>query len=88
MTEYLEKKQNISQIADSFIDFNHEEQSKSSSYNGIPAENSNLNGVNFIRELRPFKCNFHGCNKDYSNKSRLEIHLRTHVIFYYLMNLT
>jgi uncharacterized Zn-finger protein len=28
---------------------------------------------------RPFKCNFQDCNKDYSNKSRLEIHLRTHV---------
>ncbi len=80
MTEYLEKKPIISQIADSFIDFNHEEQSKSSVFNGLPLENSNQNGINLMRELRPFKCSFPGCNKDYSNKSRLEIHLRTHVI--------
>lgn len=79
MSEYLEKKQNISQIADNFIDFTPEEQSNLSAGNLQQLENSNLKGLNFLRELRPFKCNFSGCNKDYSNKSRLEIHVRTHV---------
>lgn len=79
MSEYLEKKQNISQIADNFIDFTPEDQSNSSAMNAQTLENANLNGLNFLRELRPFKCNFPGCGKDYSNKSRLEIHVRTHV---------
>ncbi len=29
-----------------------------------------------------FPCTFHGCEKQYSNKSRLLIHTRTHVFIY------
>lgn len=79
MSEYFEKKQNISQTADNFIDFTPEDQSNLSGGNPQQQENSNQNGLNFLRELRPFRCNYPGCNKDYSNKSRLEIHVRTHV---------
>lgn len=81
MTEYLEVKQpNISQIAESFINTNTNNEINPSSSNNIEnSENSNLFNISFLRELRPFKCNFPGCNRDYSNKSRLEIHVRTHV---------
>ena len=87
MSEYLEKKQNNSQMADNFIDFTPEDKSNSTANNQQAYENSNLNGLNFFRELRPFKCNFPGCNKDYSNKSRLEIHVRTHVSFILQLNI-
>ena len=30
------------------------------------------------KNIRPYKCSFTGCNKEYSNKSRLEVHIRTH----------
>lgn len=79
MSQYLEKKQNNTQIADNFIDYAPEEQSNMTANSLQAHENSNLNCSNFPREHRPFKCNFPGCNKDYSNKSRLEIHVRTHV---------
>jgi len=81
MTEFLEKKQNNSSLlVENFIDLNPEDQNRSPSLTiNPPNDNLNLINSNFIRELRPFKCNFSGCNKDYSNKSRLEIHLRTHV---------
>ena len=30
------------------------------------------------KNIRPYKCSYTGCNKEYSNKSRLEVHIRTH----------
>jgi len=80
MSEYLEKKQNFSQIADNFIDYTPEHQSNSTANNLQMHENSNLNCSILAKENRPFICNFPECGKDYSNKSRLEIHVRTHVI--------
>lgn len=34
---------------------------------------------NLPKSIIKFKCNFVDCKKEYSNKSRLEIHTRTHV---------
>ena len=30
------------------------------------------------KHIRPFKCPYISCNKEYSNKSRLDVHIRTH----------
>lgn len=83
MTEFSEQKhQNISEIAENFIHFNPEFQIKTGMQlgnQGAGAQASASAEANFMRELRPFRCHFAGCEKDYSSKSRLEIHLRTHV---------
>ena len=31
------------------------------------------------KNIRPFKCPYENCDKSYSNKSRLDVHIRTHV---------
>lgn len=31
------------------------------------------------KNIRPFKCPYQNCDKSYSNKSRLDVHIRTHV---------
>jgi len=84
MTEFLgQKHQNLSNIVDNFIEFNPEFQIQ----NGINIANQSIVGENFINGEsnvlmgpRLFRCHIAGCDKDYSNKSRLEIHSRTHVI--------
>ncbi len=79
MTEYSEQKnQNTSEIAENFLNFNQEIQIKSAN-ECAEAQDSASGEANFNREFRPFRCEFPGCGKDYSNKSRLEIHVRTHV---------
>lgn len=83
MTEFSEQKhQNTSEIQENFINFNPEVQIKSGIHNGnecASAQDLASGEANFNRELRPFRCEFPGCGKDYSNKSRMEIHVRTHV---------
>ena len=69
-------RENISKIADSDdIELIKEE----SDCNPFNSDNTNNPNYDINNELRPFKCHFLICNKDYNNKSRLEIHLRTHV---------
>ena len=78
MSDNIDKTQQIiSQIAESFIEFKSDDQNQLTSAD--QTQNIGFFPMNMMRELRPFKCNFSDCNKDYSNKSRLEIHLRTHV---------
>ena len=36
------------------------------------------------KNIRPFKCPYPNCIKSYSNQSRLDVHIRTHVIFLYI----
>ncbi len=38
----------------------------------------------YITPTNNFYCKVPGCNKQYSSKSRLSIHIRTHVIITYL----
>ncbi len=84
-TEYSKINQISAQpAADNFFDFNAEDQSNwsSRSSNNLQAqENSDLNAQSILSKMRPFKCEFPECHKDYSNKSRLDIHVRTHVSF-------
>ena len=35
--------------------------------------------------IRPFKCPYDNCDKSYSNKSRLDVHIRTHVTILYIL---
>lgn len=35
--------------------------------------------------IRPFKCPYDKCDKSYSNKSRLDVHIRTHVTILYIL---
>ena len=72
--------ENISKISLTNENEINNEQNKSNLFNNLNTNNShsqNLDEAN--KELRPFKCRFSNCDKDYNNKSRLEIHLRTHV---------
>jgi hypothetical protein len=59
----------------------------------INNDNKNDNDIdddNDIEKSRPFKCNFIDCFKEYSNRSRLQIHVRTHVykLIYYNINIS
>jgi len=83
-TEYSEQKhQNSSEIVAKCISFNPLFEIQT----GIQLPNNNLAAAqylpcgeaDYLRELKPFRCYFAGCEKDYSNKSRLDIHMRTHV---------
>lgn len=58
----------------------HQQQIQCDICSKIFSTNGNLkNHVLAIHENnRPYKCSFNGCNKSYSNKSRLIVHERTH----------
>jgi len=69
--------ENISKIANKDETELNKEHNLSNQGNKNQNNSQNFDEVN--KEIRPFKCHFPDCDKDYNNKSRLDIHLRTHV---------